>query len=359
MQLQTFNWLNEVVPQMTSAGTVNERYFDRRPAASTALHSILERKLAILRKTRIDFFLTHVDLLLMMRCKHGELKLSRFLAREPGVKKPLAKFEDTRTGLVLFLTAMQRAQSLEIGVTEAHLAGWRYLLKLGAELAERGFARARPQDFFDFVHETFVTFSSEHRDAITNTRDISDYPTFDNLEDADETVQPAFEMLTGGNVMRSQVDKIVTAQLALLGTPLKGKKRPSHPSPTTSDSSTSPSPTKGLSKSQKKNARKKRSAASEAQSKKDKAAAAAAKVTAAAAAAAAAAGSQPPSGPTAQQIKDRAASKAKRFAEIAAWMLLPESKDKNGAVRCYLFNEDPSHCKAGAACPRSHEPGVT
>ena len=198
-----------------------------------------------------------------------------------------------------------------------------------------------------------MTFSSEHRDAITNTRDISDYPTFGNLEDADETVQPAFEMLTGGNVMCSQVDKIVAAQLALFGTPLKGKKRPTHPSPTTSDSSTSPTPTKGKSRSQKKNERKK---LREAQSKKDKAAAAAAKVTAAAAAAAAAAGSQPPSGPTAQQIKDRAASKAKRFAEIAAWMLLPESKDKNGAVRCYLFNEDPSHCKAGAACPRSHEP---
>ena len=121
MQLHTMNWMNEVVPQMTSAGTFNEKYHDRRPAASTALNSVIERKLSTLRKTRIDFFLTHVDLLLMMRCKHGELKLSRFLAREPGVKKPLDKFEDTHTGLVLFLTAMKRAQSLEIGVTEAHL----------------------------------------------------------------------------------------------------------------------------------------------------------------------------------------------------------------------------------------------
>jgi hypothetical protein len=103
-------------------------------------------------------------------------------------------------------------------------------------LAERGFARARPQDFFDFVHETFVTFSCEHRD---------------------------------GNIMRSQVDKIVTAQLALLGTPRKGKKRSTHPSPTTSDSSTSPSPTKGKSKSQLKNGRRRKA-------KKDKAAALAA-----------------------------------------------------------------------------------
>jgi hypothetical protein len=227
MQLQTMNWINEVVPQITSAGTVNKKYHDRRPAASTALNSIIEHKLSTLRKTRIDFFLTHVDLLLMMRCRHGELKLSRFLAREPGVKKPLDKFPDTRTGLVMFLTAMKRAKSLEIGVTDDHLSGWTYLTKLGDDLLERGFALARPQDFFDFVQETFVVFSYEHRDAVSNARDISDYPTSDKLDDADETVQPAHQMLTGGNVMRKQVDKIDAAQLALMaGYPWQGQETP-------------------------------------------------------------------------------------------------------------------------------------
>ena len=63
---------------------MNEKYHDRRPAASTAITSITERKLTSLRKLRLEFFLSHHDIILMMRCKNGDLDLARFQVREPG-----------------------------------------------------------------------------------------------------------------------------------------------------------------------------------------------------------------------------------------------------------------------------------
>jgi hypothetical protein len=134
-QLQTMNWLNEVSSQFTSGGNVNDKYHDRRPAASTAINSIIERKLTSLRKLHLEFFLNHHDIILMMRCKHCDLDLSRFQVREPGIKKAPA-FANTRTGLVLCTTAMRRAKSLEVGATEGHLDGLDYLVTLGDKLVE-------------------------------------------------------------------------------------------------------------------------------------------------------------------------------------------------------------------------------
>jgi hypothetical protein len=89
------------------------------------MNSSIERKLTSLRKLHLEFFLNHQDIVIVMRCKHCDLDLARFQVKEPGVKKAPV-FPATRTGLALFLTAMQRAKSLEVGATEAHLAGWDY-----------------------------------------------------------------------------------------------------------------------------------------------------------------------------------------------------------------------------------------
>jgi hypothetical protein len=42
----------------------------------------------------------------------------------------------------LFILALRRAKSLEIGVDEDHNAGWDYLIKQAEDLLERGFALA-------------------------------------------------------------------------------------------------------------------------------------------------------------------------------------------------------------------------
>jgi hypothetical protein len=110
-QLQAMNWLTEISSHINpETGTVVEKYHDRRPAASTALNSIIERKLTLLRKTRMGFFLNHSDLLLMVRCRHCDLDLTRFQVREKGVKKP-PPFADTHSGLTLFILALRRATS--------------------------------------------------------------------------------------------------------------------------------------------------------------------------------------------------------------------------------------------------------
>ena len=141
-QLQTMNWINQISSHINpETGTVVEKYHDRSPAASTALNSIMERKLTTLRKTRMEFFLNHSDLLLMMRCRHCDLDLTRFQVQEKGVKKP-PPFADTHSGLTLFILALRRAKSLEIGVDEDHNAGWDYLIKQAEDLLERGFALA-------------------------------------------------------------------------------------------------------------------------------------------------------------------------------------------------------------------------
>jgi hypothetical protein len=146
----------------------------------------------------------------------------------------------------MFIAAMRRAKSLEVGATEAHLDGWDYLTSLGDELVQRGCSLASPQEFFDLVKETFTFFSMEHRDAINDARDVTDYPMFDNLTDADEVIAPALSMLTKGNVMCKQVDKIASANKLALITPAPngkgGRKRGMRPSPTSSTSSSSPSP---------------------------------------------------------------------------------------------------------------------
>ena len=150
----------------------------------------MERKLTTLRKTRMEFFLNHSDLLLMMRCRHCDLDLTRFQVQEKGVKKP-PPFADTHSGLTLFILALRRAKSLEIGVDEDHNAGWDYLIKQAEDLLERGFALASPHDVYDFVKATFEVFSLEHRDGVNNARDVTDYPSFENLADEDDTVSGA------------------------------------------------------------------------------------------------------------------------------------------------------------------------
>ena len=364
-QLQTLNWLNEVSSQFTSEGNVNEKYYDRRPAASTALNSIIEQLLTSLRKLHLEFFLNHHDIILMMRCKHRDLDLTRFQVQEPGVKKAPA-FANTRTGLVLCTTAMRRAKSLEVGATEDHLAGWDHLITLGDKLVERGFALAEPQDFYDLVKETFTVFSMEHRDAINDSRDVSDYPTFDNLDDAAATIAPALEMLTKGNVMRKQVDKIVASQLALLTPSQKGgRKRGALTSPPSPASSSSPSP--------KLNGRQKKRAASLKRKSTQTAAKTAATKLAQTAAAKIAQAAIPMSTaltlttPTsAATALTKAAATAhydrlqeeKRLRKVAigVWMKTPESKDKNGADRCFLHDQDPSWCPTPCQHGRSHEP---
>jgi hypothetical protein len=86
-QLQAMNWLQSVAPHLTASGTVEHKSYDRRPAASTASNSIIDRRLSALRKTRSEFFLNHGDIVLMMRCRHSELDITRFQVKEIGVKK--------------------------------------------------------------------------------------------------------------------------------------------------------------------------------------------------------------------------------------------------------------------------------
>jgi hypothetical protein len=52
---------------------------------------------------------------------------------------------------VVFVKVLRRAKSLEVFVSEEHLAGWDFLITHGEDLAERGFAQATLQDFHDFV----------------------------------------------------------------------------------------------------------------------------------------------------------------------------------------------------------------
>jgi hypothetical protein len=261
---------------------------------------------------------------------------------------------------------MRRAKSLEVGATEGHLDGLDYLVTLGDKLVERGFALAEPQDFYDLVKETFAVFSMEHRDAINDSHDVSDYPTFDNLDDAATTIAPALEMLTKGNVMRKQVDKIVASQLALLTPAHKGgRKRGAHTSPPSSASSSSPRP--------KLNIRQKKRAASNKRKAAQKAAQTAAAKLAQTAAAKIAQAALPMSTaltlttPTsaaaaltnaaAQATHDRIQEEKRlRKVAIGAWMKTPGSKDKNGADRCFLHDQDPSWCTTPCRNGCSHEP---
>jgi hypothetical protein len=184
-------------------------------------------------------------------------------------------------------------------------------------------------------------FSTEHRDANNDSHDVSDYPTFDNLGDAATTIAPALEMLTKGNVMRKQVDKIVASQLALLTPAHKGgRKRGAHPSPPSPTSSSSPSPK--LSGRQKK-----RAASNKRKSdiKAQKAAqTAAAKLAQAAAPTSTALTLTAPASTaltsTAAQAQYDRIQEEKRLRKVAigAWMKTPGSKDKNGADRCFLYD---------------------
>ena len=200
-------------------------------------------------------------------------------------------------------------------------------------MLERGFALASPQDVFDFVKATFEVFSLEHRGAVNNARDVSDCPTFENLADEDDTVSGALTMLTDGNRLRTQVDRIVEAKLAL-GTPSKGrnKKRSGRPSPASSDSSTSPSPKKPTRRERAATAKLKKAAA--ARKKTDKAAA----VLAA---------NFPPAGAPfglPAHVPEPRESRAARHKAIGIWIKTPEAKDAAGLDRCFLHHTDPTKC---------------
>jgi hypothetical protein len=225
-QVQTMGWLDSVSVHVNQeTGKIKDSVHDRRPAASTAFNMIIERKLSSLRKTRIKFFIRPVDILLMMRCKHGELDLTRFQAQESSATKP-PKFENTRTGLTMFVLALRRAKSMEVGQSEDHLAGWDFLVERAERLLEMGFAHAMPKDLYSWVGSVFETFSLEHRDAVMGSRAMAEYPTFDRLQDLDGEVQSASMMLKEGNTMRRHVARILDDKTT--ATPKKSK-RPKSP----------------------------------------------------------------------------------------------------------------------------------
>ena len=108
VQTQTMDWLESVSPHVNQdTGKVKDAYYDRRPAASTALNQIIERKITDLRRTKIKFFIRPSDIMLMIRCHHSELDLSRFQAKEAAATKP-PTFENTRSGLTMFNFALKR-----------------------------------------------------------------------------------------------------------------------------------------------------------------------------------------------------------------------------------------------------------
>jgi hypothetical protein len=257
----------------------------------------------------------------------------------------------------LFILALRRAKSLEIGVDEDHNAGWDYLIKQAEDLLERGFALASPHDVYAFVKAIFEVFSLEHRDAVNNARDVTDYPSFENLADEDDTVSSALTMLTDGNRLRTQVDRIVEAKLAqakLDRTPSKGrnKKRSGRPSPTSSESSTPPSP-KRLTRRERNAAARVKAAAADKAAKRKKAAAdkAAAALTA----------NFPPAGAPyglAAYVPETREARAARHKAIGIWITTPEAKDAAGNARCFLHHTDPTKCPTPCKFMRSHEPAV-
>jgi hypothetical protein len=268
MTLHYQNWLNTADSKLTDSGTVNEKFSLISPAASTALNMILEMHMDRIKETRQEFYFNERDILRMMRCRHGDIDIGTFQVKEAdGPKKP-PPFANSQTGLTLFLLALRRAKSIEIGVTQRHIDGWDHLLDVGSKLQERGFVQAEPRDFFDYVTEVFKTFTSEHRRAILSSRDISDYPAFHELADVNSFVSMAKSMITDGNRLRKQVDKIVVDKMATGGggggggskTPSKGKNKRNKIviSPTSSEeSSDSPPPTSKTTSKRKKNKKKK------------------------------------------------------------------------------------------------------
>ena len=101
-----------------------------------------------------------------------------------------------------------------------------------------------------------------------SSRDISDYPAFHELADVNSFVSMAKSMITDGNRLRKQVDKIVVDKMATGGggggggskTPSQGKNKRNKIviSPTSSEeSSDSPPPTSKTTSKRKKNKKKK------------------------------------------------------------------------------------------------------
>jgi hypothetical protein len=207
---------------------------------------------------------------------------------------------------------------------------------------------------YAFVKATFEVFSLEHRDAVNDSKDATDNPSFENLADEDDTVSGALTMLTDGNRLRTQVDRIVEAKLVqakldlrALSTPSKGrnKKRSGRPSPISSESSTSPSP--------KRLTRRERAAAA-----RVKAAAARKKADKAAAASAA---NFPPAGAPfglPAYIPETRETRAARHKAIGIWTKTPEAKDAAGHARCFLHHTDPTKCQTPCKFMRSHEPAA-
>ena len=212
-----------------------------------------------IKETRQEFYFNERDILRMMRCRHGDIDIGTFQVKEAGGPKKPPPFANSQTGLTLFLLALRRAKSIEIGVTQRHIDGWDHLLEVGSKLQERGFVQAEPRDFFDYVTEVFKTFTSEHRRAILSSRDISDYPAFHELADVNSFVSMAKSMITDGNRLRKQVDKIVETKMAVNAatkSPSRGKnKRDKNAvSPASSEgSSGSPPPASKSTSSKKKN----------------------------------------------------------------------------------------------------------
>jgi hypothetical protein len=288
-----------------------------------------------LRKTKIKFFIRPVDILLMMRCRHSELDLTRFQAKESKATK-LPVFENTRTGLTMFGIALKRAKSMEVGQSEDHLAGWDSLVARVDRPLETGFAHAMPQDIYAWVASVFETFSLEHRDAVLGNRALSEYeyPTFDVLQDLDEDVLAAQDMLKEGNRLRKQVARMVEDRMSTAAA-TKSSKRSRRPANDESeDSESSPSPKKPpakkkITKVKVKKPHKKPTAPAPAPAPAPKG----------------------KKGPT-------EAEKEERRKAIEAWEKTPASKDAAGLSRCFLFAHDPSGCKQWI-CPHKTKDGVT
>ena len=260
------NWLTEVSSKLDDSGAVKSVFADKHAASSRTLNMIIERKLAAIKKGKrgAKFYFDHSDLLLFLRGQHGAFDLKRCQVKEKnGPAKP-PPFANTQTGLMLFILALTRAKDLEIGASVLHQEGWDNLIQVGQQLMLTGFTRAMPQDYYDYVDAVFTQFTLEHRAAVLDVHDPSDYPTFHHLVDEDELVSYAFSMLQDGNKLRKQVKALVKAETTThtpTGKNKKKTKKAKQPSPSTtsgSDSSSSPSPDKRNNRQKKSTKRTKR-----------------------------------------------------------------------------------------------------
>ena len=138
-QVLTHIWLTDASSKLSPEGTLLRPFHEKSPAASTALNMIIERKLDEIRRLRTTFYFNHNEVVALLRCQHGALKMERFQVDESTSTSALNKdgrrpppFANTQTGLTLYIMAMKRAKSLEIGASLPHMQGWDHLIRVWA-----------------------------------------------------------------------------------------------------------------------------------------------------------------------------------------------------------------------------------